>query len=259
MDKSKYSIGFFDSGIGGLSVLREALKILPNENYIYYGDSIHAPYGTKSSEEVRKLSFDVVDKLIEMQVKAIVVACNTATSIVIDDIRRKYKNIPIIGIEPALKPAVEHHGDGTIVIMATPVTLSENKFMKLRQKYSRTSKILSMPCPGLAEIIESGELEGEEVEAYLKDKFKDIDVSEISSIVLGCTHYPFIKNSLLKVVGENVAIIDGSLGTVKQLKRMLEKAKLINDGEDGGKVEIINSSNSEYLIDLSYQLLKKEF
>lgn len=257
MDKSEYSIGFFDSGVGGISVLREAVKLLPNENYIYYGDSLHAPYGTKTSREVRDLSFNVIDKLIEMKVKAIVVACNTATSIVIDDLRRKYKDIPIIGIEPALKPAVEKYGNGTVVIMATPVTLSENKFMRLREKYNRTAKILPMPCEGLVELIESGNTKGIIVEEYLRSKFEKIPSKELSSVVLGCTHYPFIKDSLSKVIGHDVAIIDGSLGTVKQLKRLLEKHNLINKSNNSGKIKILNSSKDERLVKLSYELMNK--
>ena len=114
MDKTNFSIGFFDSGVGGISVLKEAVKLLPKENYIYIGDSLNAPYGVKTPEEVRKLTFNMVDKLISMNVKAIVVACNTATSIAIDELRRIYKEIPIIGIEPALKPAVENYGNGII-------------------------------------------------------------------------------------------------------------------------------------------------
>lgn len=257
MDKSEYSIGFFDSGVGGISVLREAVKLLPNENYIYYGDSLHAPYGTKTSREVRDLSFNVIDKLIEMKVKAIVVACNTATSIVIDDLRRKYKDIPIIGIEPALKPAVEKYGNGTVVIMATPVTLSENKFMRLREKYNRTAKIIPMPCEGLVELIENGTTKGIIVEEYLKSKFEKIPSSDVSSVVLGCTHYPFIKDSLSKVIGDDVAIIDGSLGTVKQLKRLLEKHNLINKSNNSGKIKILNSSKDERLVKLSYELMNK--
>lgn len=257
MNKSKFSIGFFDSGVGGISVLREAVRLLPNENYIYYGDSLNAPYGTKSPEEVRSLSFKAVDKLINMGVKAIVVACNTATSIVIDDLRRKYSEIPIIGIEPALKPAVEYYGKGSIVIMATPMTLSENKFMRLREKYSKTSEIISLPCHGLVEIIEGGNIKGLEVEEYLRNKFKDINTLPISSVVLGCTHYPFIKESLQKVLGKEVAIIDGSLGTVKQLKRILIQNNLLNNQGHRGTVNIINSSGDNKIINLCYDLLSK--
>ena len=128
-------IGFFDSGVGGLSVLREAISIMPNENYIFFGDSKNAPYGTKSVEEVKKLRFKTAEFMMEKKVKAIVVACNTATSAAIDDLREKYKDIPVIGIEPALKPAVKLNRKGNIIIMATPMTLREHKFVNLMDKY----------------------------------------------------------------------------------------------------------------------------
>lgn len=256
MDKSNFSIGFFDSGVGGISVLREAMKLLPKENYIYIGDSLNAPYGVKTPEEVRKLSFNIIDKLISMNVKAIVVACNTATSIAIDDLRKTYKDMPIIGIEPALKPAVEKYGDGIIAIMATPMTLTENKFSKLREKYSKTAEIISMPCDGLVEIIESGNTEGEIVENYLRNRFKDIPKEKVSAIVLGCTHYPFVKEALRNVIHSDVAIIDGSLGTAKQLKRKLEEIGLLNNSEHDGNVKILNSKGEDRLVELSYKLLK---
>ncbi|WP_346915997.1 glutamate racemase [Clostridium sp.] len=255
MNKTNFSIGFFDSGVGGISVLKESIKLLPKENYIYIGDSLNAPYGVKTPEEVRKLTFNMVDKLISMNVKAIVVACNTATSIAIDELRKIYKEIPIIGIEPALKPAVENYGNGIIVIMATPVTLSENKFSKLRERYNKASDIISMPCDGLVEIIEDGNIKGEVVEGYLRNRFKDVPKEKVSSVVLGCTHYPFIKEALVNVINDDVAIIDGSLGTVKQLKRKLEQKGLLNTNNEQGTVKIFNSKDDENLIELSYKLL----
>lgn len=255
MDKTNFSIGFFDSGVGGISVLKESIKLLPKENYIYIGDSLNAPYGVKTPEEVRKLTFNMVDKLISMNVKAIVVACNTATSIAIDELRKIYKEIPIIGIEPALKPAIENYGNGIIVIMATPMTLSENKFSKLRERYNKASDIISMPCDGLVEIIEDGNIKGEVVEGYLRNRFKDVPKEKVSSVVLGCTHYPFIKEALVNVINDDVAIIDGSLGTVKQLKRKLEQKGLLNTNNEQGTVKIFNSKDDENLIELSYKLL----
>lgn len=257
MDRSQLSIGFFDSGIGGISVLKEAVALMPNENYIYIGDSKNAPYGTRTPEEVRNLSFDIIDKLIAMGVKAVVVACNTATSAAIDELREKYEaQLPIIGIEPALKPAVENYGEGVVVIMATPMTLSENKFSKLRERYSETAEIIPMPCDGLVEIIESGITKGPAVEEYLHKKFETVDKKKVSAVVLGCTHYPFIKDALINVIHEDIAVIDGSLGTVKQLKRMLEQRDLCNKSQERGTVTILNSKEEDRLIKLSYDLLE---
>ncbi|MGL5635117.1 MAG: glutamate racemase [Sarcina sp.] len=251
-------IGFFDSGVGGISVLKRALQIMPNENYIYVGDSKNAPYGTKTVEEVRDLSFDVVDFLLEKGVKGIVVACNTATSAAVAALRKKYEDLPIVGIEPALKPAVKSQKDGKIVIMATPMTLAEGKFMRLLERLGGTKKedIIPMPCPGLMEIIEAGHMNTKECEDYLKEKFKPLEEEHIATVVLGCTHYPFIQETLAKVLPDDVDIIDGSLGTSREMQRRLAEKNLLTPKKEKGTVKIYNSSEKQELIDLSYELLK---
>lgn len=248
-------IGFFDSGVGGISVLKQALKILPNENYIYYGDSGNAPYGIKTVEEVKKLSFKATDFLLSKGAKAIVVACNTATSAAIEDLRKAYNDIPVIGIEPALKPAIELNNSGSIITMATPMTLSEKKFNNLMNKYENNSPIESLPCPGLVELIESGIIEGEEINCYLEEKFKNYLNNKIAAVVLGCTHYPFIKEEIKKIVGNEVKVIDGGYGTAKQLERKLELNNLLNKNGLQGKVEIYNSSKNIEIKNLCYKLL----
>lgn len=153
MDSEDRPIGFFDSGVGGISVLREAVKILSNEDFVYFGDSKMAPYGIKTVEEVKRLTFNAVEFLLKKNIKALVVACNTATSAAIIDLRKTYsKYMPIVGIEPALKPAVEFNREGNILIMATPMTLAESKFNNLMKKYS-TSNIIPLPCSGLVELM----------------------------------------------------------------------------------------------------------
>lgn len=254
--KLKYKpIGFFDSGVGGISVLKEALNVLPSEDYIYFGDSINAPYGVKRIDEVKALTFNAVDLLVKKDVKAVVIACNTATSAAIDDLRDAY-NIPVIGIEPALKPAVELHREGKIIIMATPMTLAETKFNNLMKNYSSIADIQPMPCPGLVEMIEKGIVCGEAINTYLHHKLEPYNSGEIAAVVLGCTHYPFIIEELSKVLNCNIPIIDGSSGTVNQLKRQLEKYDLVNDKHTQGSVDIINSLNTTDVINLSYKLLK---
>lgn len=253
---SKSSIGFFDSGIGGISVLKETIKVLPNENYIYFGDSINAPYGIKDVAEVKRLTFNAVKFLLNKNVKAIVIACNTATSAAIEELRHQYSHIPIIGIEPALKPAVELNRKGSIVIMATPMTLSESKFARLQAKYKEVANITPLPCAGLAEIIDEGKIKGQEVHNYLVDKLSEIKDMKISSIVLGCTHYPLIKEEIIKIIGDEVPIIDGGLGTSKQLKRILSSKNILNKNNSKGNIEIYNSLQSKKIIDLSYRLLE---
>lgn len=255
MEVQNKPIGFFDSGVGGISVLKEAIKLLPNENFIYYGDSKNAPYGNKSVDEIKKLSFNVAEFLIERNIKALVVACNTATSAAIKDLRIKYSSIPVIGIEPALKPAVEIKREGKILIMATPVTLAEKKFNNLLKKYNNKAEIVPVPCDGLAELIESGVTNGSKVKEYLKEKLSIYINSKIAVIVLGCTHYPFIKDEISKVMPD-VPIIDGSIGTVNQLNRKLTLLKLLNLGGKRGYVKMINSSDDKEIIELSNRLLK---
>jgi len=249
-------IGFFDSGVGGLSVLKESLKVLPNEDFVYFGDSLNAPYGTKDVNEVKKLTFQAVDFLLDKGVKVIVIACNTATSAAIDALRQKYTDIPIIGIEPALKPAVEISRGKSIIIMATPMTLAEKKFSNLMKLYNKEVDIIPLPCAGLVELIENGIIEGDQVEKYLEEKLKKFAQIDVAAIVLGCTHYPFIKRELAKIVGRGTIIIDGSIGTVNQLKRKLTFNNLLNKKKTKGIVTIYNSSENMSAIDLSYKLLK---
>lgn len=255
MDIKDKPIGFFDSGVGGLSVLKQAIKLLPNEDFIYLGDSKNAPYGIKSVDEVRKLSFKAVDFLLTHNVKAIVVACNTATSAAIEELRNTYKHIPIIGIEPALKPAVKLNKKGKIVIMATPMTLAEKKFNNLMMQYKSKADIVPLPCPGLVEFIEKGVLEGDEINNFIKERFAELQAEEISAVVLGCTHYPFVRKELSKVLGKKVDIIDGSMGTAAQLRRQLLCNKSINLNVKKGEVKIFNTSDEKGLLEISYKLL----
>lgn len=253
-------IGFFDSGVGGISVLKQAVKVLPHENFVYFGDSIKAPYGVRTPEEIKEFTFDAVKFLMNKNIKALVIACNTATSVAIKDLRNKYSEfMPIVGIEPALKPASRYEKKGKIIIMATPVTLSEDKFENLMGKYNFKNNVEKMPCPGLVELIESGFIEGERVENYLKKRFMPFKEIKIAAVVLGCTHYPFIKNALKKVLSKmnkETSIIDGSLGTVNQLKRQLLKYDILSDSDDkNGNVKIFNSLNTDEILDLSYKLL----
>lgn len=253
MYKENRPIGFFDSGVGGISVLKEAIKLMPEENYIYFGDSKNAPYGTKSVEEVKELSFKAAEYLIDKKVKAIVVACNTATSAAISDMRKIY-DIPIIGIEPALKPAVNLKRDGKVIIMATPMTLAEKKFNNLMKKYAKNADIYQLPCPGLVELIEEGRYEGTEVKEYLEKALEEVLKHKIAAVVLGCTHYPFIKGSLRNIIGNEISIIDGGRGTSKQLKRKLKECHIKRDTNEKGEIKIFNSGN-EKIFDLSIKLL----
>ncbi|MDY3361014.1 MAG: glutamate racemase [Clostridium celatum] len=255
MDNNNKPIGFLDSGVGGLSVMKEAIKIMPNENYIYFGDSKNAPYGVKSTKEIRDLTFKAVEFLISKGIKGLVVACNTATSAAVRELRTVYPDMPLVGIEPAIKPAVELGRDGKILIMATPMTIKQDKFKLLLDKYKDKAEIVPIPCAGLMEFIESGVLDGIELEYYLKEKLSDYSSENVSSVVLGCTHYPFVKDSISKILGKNVEVIDGGEGTAREIKRRLAEKSLLNTNTTKGKIEIYNSLGEDKIIDLSWKLL----
>ena len=172
MQKQNLPIGVFDSGVGGVSVLRELVRIMPNENFIYIGDSKNAPYGTKSHEEIFVHAQNCADILINKGVKALVVACNTATSVCIEELRQKYTDLPVIGIEPALKPAVMSKDNPVVVVMATPLTLKEKKFADLCKKFEKKADIIPLPCPGLMELVEEGHTSDNVVREFLENCFR---------------------------------------------------------------------------------------
>ncbi len=226
--KAKLPIGIFDSGIGGISVLAEIIKMLPHEEFVYYADTMHSPYGNKSEDVVRSLSIKAAEFLSRMGIKSLVVACNTATCAAIAEIRAMF-SFPVIGMEPAIKPAVESKSRGKILVMATPLTLKSTKFHELVCKYKHLADIVPLPCPGLVDIIEQGYIQGHVIQEYLSQIFFQINREDISTIVLGCTHYVLIKNEIVKVVGGNISIIEGNSGTARHLRNVLQSKSLLAD------------------------------
>ncbi|MDD6038714.1 MAG: glutamate racemase [bacterium] len=238
-------IGVFDSGVGGISILKELIRILPNENYIYRGDSANAPYGLKSLEQVRELTFQHTKELLEEGAKAIVVACNTATSAAVRSMRGMYPDLPLVGIEPALKPAALQKEHPKVVVMATPMTIREEKFQSLMKRFEDQAQIFPLPCPGLMEFVEAGELEGERLERFLEELLSPYLEKNIDSIVLGCTHYPFVKKTIQRLAGDRVTIFDGGAGTARRMKSLLEQANLLNPSDEEGFVQFENSLGTE--------------
>lgn len=223
-------IGVFDSGIGGLTVLREIIEILPNEKYIYYADTDNVPYGTKQKEEVKKYINKAVDFLISKDVKAIVIACNTATSIAVKELREKY-TIPIIGIEPAVKPAIENRENKKVLIMATPTTIKEEKLKYLLESLNAEEFVDLIAMPKLVEFAENKEFESDNVKEYIQEQLKEHNLEDYSELVLGCTHFPFFKNILSKIFPEGTQIIDGSKGVANRLKSVLEKNEILGNNQ----------------------------
>lgn len=234
-------VGVFDSGIGGLSVLRELEKILPNEDFYYYGDSLNNPYGEKSDEELFEITSGVVDYLVNKGCKLIVIACNTATTRCMKYLREKYKDVIFVGTVPAIKVACDRDFKNTLV-MATPATIESERTMELiRDNIRKDQNIYLVACPGLANAIENNDQE--KIEEILKDTFREYKDKEIDSIVLGCTHYPFIKEDILKEM-PGVILLDGSRGVAMEVKRQLENNGLLSD-KSIRKIVIYNSLTKE--------------
>ena len=246
-------IAVFDSGVGGISVLRHLVALLPQERFLYFGDSANAPYGTKTKAEVKALTFAAAEKLMVYGIKVLVVACNTATSAAINDLRAAYPELIVIGIEPALKLAADKFPGGKLGVMATPMTLREEKFSRLMARFAESGQIFKIPAPGLVELIESGRADSPETDELLKELFAPYPKLDV--LVLGCTHYPFAKASLSRVLGEKTALLDGGEGTARETRRRLKEAGLLRTGE--GSVTIENSKNSPELLKLSEKLLKE--
>ncbi|WP_295916716.1 glutamate racemase [Anaerovibrio lipolyticus] len=251
---SENPIGIMDSGMGGISVLREITKLMPNENYIFYGDSQNAPYGSKSTQEIYELTSDVVDKMLDRGVKAVVIACNTASSAAGKRLREKYPQLPIIAIEPALKPAVINCPGGTVLVLATEATLREQKFATLMETWKGRAEIIKMPLPGLPEFVERGELDSPELRKFLMGYFSKLDGKKIDGVVLGCTHYPFVRKVISELFDNKVKIFDGAAGTARQLRRRLYSRNMINTSSVRGKITWLNSSKDPYMIELSKKL-----
>lgn len=247
-------IGVFDSGVGGISVLRELTSIMPNENYIYFGDSLNAPYGTRPLDEVRELTFHTAGHLIGMGCKCLVIACNTATTAAVRALRARYEGVPVIGIEPALKPAVLHKPHGRVLVLATAVTLHEEKFHRLMARYENDADIFTLACPGIVEFVERGIIEGEELTEYLKQLLQDYIDNPPDAVVLGCTHYPFVRKAIDSVLGGHAEIFDGGNGTAREAGHQLKLHDLCASPDSSGNVTILNSKPE--MIPISEWLLK---
>ena len=254
---SSAAIGVFDSGLGGISVAREIRSAMPNEHILYFGDSANAPYGIKTPEEVKKLSFAIVERFVNLNVKAVVIACNTATSAAVKDLRAHY-DIPIIGMEPALKLACDL-GKGEpqrVIVAATELTLRERKFADLLQRFSQNNTIFSSPCPDLVRIVEQGELSNRDIVfAALHKYFDDYDLESIDSVVLGCTHFIFYRDYFREFLPSNVNIVDGNAGTINHLREVLFERSELAPQTEIGSITLSNSDTSNRISVLSKTLL----
>lgn len=244
--KEQQPIGFFDSGIGGTSIWKEVVKLVPNENTIYLADSKNAPYGEKSSEEIIALSVKNTEFLLSKGCKLIIVACNTATTNAIDYLRKNY-TIPFIGIEPAIKPAALLSKTGAIGILATKGTLSSKLFEKTTKEYTKNITTIEQDGEGLVPLIEEGKLNSPEINELLSTYLKPMLKFNIDHLVLGCTHYPYLIPQIKKIIGENVTIIDSGQAVAKQTKSVLEKRNLLSTSTIKSRHQFYSNAKTKVL------------
>lgn len=250
--KDEY-IAVFDSGLGGISVLRELLKLMPGEKYLYFGDSANAPYGNRTTAQVKELTLTAAERLLSRGVKALVVACNTATAAAINDLRSRHPDTIVVGIEPAVKLAADRCKGGHVAVMATAVTLREEKFNHLLERFPHLQ--VTPICPTeLVNLIETGATE-KELEEYLRPILAPY-VGKLSAVVLGCTHYPFAKGAIQRILGDDVQILDGGIGTAQQTKRRLEEQGLLYEGP--GQIRMENSDPDPRRLLRAAELLHKD-
>lgn len=257
--ENNQAIGIFDSGIGGTSIWNAIHELLPNEKTIYLADSKNAPYGQKSKEEIITLSMKNVDFLINMKCKLIVVACNTATTNAIRELRAKY-DIPFIGIEPAIKPAVTHSKTQIIGILATQGTLNSELFNKTAEKYQDT-KIIEQVGHGLVQLIENGEIESPEMTQLLESYLQPMIKANIDYLVLGCSHYPYLIPQIKKILQEHIRIIDSGQAVAKQTQKLL-KEKIGFTSATNNEPTFYSNTNPKVLNEIlgcKYNVEQKEF
>ncbi len=251
--KNNQAIGIFDSGVGGLSVLQHIQQLLPNETIIYIADNGYAPYGCKTNEHVKQRSQIIIDYFISQGVKAIVIACNTATAAIIEYFRQQYE-LPFIGVEPGIKPAIRQTRNGHIGIMATSTTLASTRYHELCKRFSQQVQIHSQACPRLADQIEAGALDTPEIHHLLRIYLDALHNKHIDTIVLGCTHYSFIKHLIQKMTDNSIKLIDTSHAIAEQLKRVLEQEEL-RSHSSVGSVQYLSSGSTEQTKATIYNLL----
>ena len=251
-------IGVFDSGLGGLTVLKEIMKITPNENIVYFGDTARVPYGPRSKETIIKYTFQAIDFLISKNVKAIVIACNTATARALKEANEKY-DLPIIGvIEAGAKTAAYTTKNKIVGVIGTDGTIRSKAYNIEIAKIDPEIKIVDKACPLFVPIVEEGWANTDIASLTARRYLEELMDKGIDSLVLGCTHYPFVRDSIKKVVGHEIAIIDGGEGTVREIKRRLKEKNLLSDRKEKGIISIYNSLEDQKIIDLSLKLIEKK-
>lgn len=233
--KHQGPLGVFDSGVGGLSVLREVRRQLPNEDLIYIADQEHVPYGSRSREDVYRFSDGIVRYLIKQQTKLVIIACNTASAVALKQLRKKYPSLPFVGMEPAVKPAAAETSTGVVGVLATPSTFEGDLYASTVERFARGVKILQDTCPGLVKQIEKGKINSPKTKQILQRALLPMLEEGVDEIVMGCTHYPFVIPLIKEIVGDEVDVIDPAPAVARQAERLLTEYDLQKGGHDKGK------------------------
>lgn len=248
-------IGVFDSGVGGLSVLRAIRQILPHEDILYVADQGHVPYGPRPLDEVRAFSAGITRFLLKQQVKLIVIACNTASAAALKYLREQYPHVPFVGMEPAVKPAAEHTASGVVGVLATPATFQGALYASVVERFASHVTLLQHTCPGLVQQIEAGALTSARTRTILEEALQPMLAQGIDTVVLGCTHYPFVIPLIKSVVGDAVRVIDPAPAVARQVKRVLERGEALNAPAAAGKVTVFTSGDRQQMVRILPKLL----
>jgi glutamate racemase len=251
-------IGVFDSGVGGLSVLRTMREQMPDESVIYFGDQGHVPYGPRSMEEIQKFSEGITRFLLEQNSKLIVVACNTASAAALQYLRGRFPDVPFVGMEPAVKPAAETTKTGKVGVLATPATFQGALYASVVERFGNGVELFQHTCPGLVAQIEKGDLESGATRAILEDALTPMLEKNIDTVVLGCTHYPFVIPLIERIVGVNVRVIDPAPSVARQVKRLLEAGEMLNQTGENARVHFFTSADSASMKSLLPLLLGQD-
>jgi len=244
---NKFPIGIFDSGIGGLSVLRAIRSQMPEDNILYFGDQGHIPYGPRPMEQIREFSEAITNFLLERNAKLIVVACNTASAAALKYLREKFPDVQFVGMEPAVKPAAETTQTGKVGVLATPATFQGALYASVVERFANGVELFQNTCSGLVQKIEYGNLNGNETRKILEDALHPMLENNIDTVVLGCTHYPFVIPLIQEIVGDRVRVIDPAPAVAKQAQRLLEAGGMMNESKSKGKIKLFTSGDPSAL------------
>ena len=255
MSQQAQPIGVFDSGVGGLSVLRAMRELMPEEQVIYFGDQGHVPYGPRPIQQVRDFSEAIMRFLLNLNAKLIVVACNTASAAALHYLRDSFPDVPIVGMEPAVKPAAEHTQSGLVGVLATPATFQGALYASVLERFANGVQVLQDTCPGLVGQIEKGDLDGDDTRAILDNALRLMLDRGIDTVVLGCTHYPFVIPLIERIAGDKVRVIDPAPAVAKQTKRILVASVMKNLARKRAEIRFYTSGNTDLLSSMLPKLL----